>query len=147
MSALVLGLLLMCASMTTAWAEPVVCSGINVIDGDTIRHHGRTYRLVDFDAPEIGRRARCESEGQLAQKASDRLKGMLLSTDTCDLTEIRCSCRKSTIGTTFCNHNRLCGRLTVDGRDVGRDILVPEGLARPFHCSATRCPKLRSWCA
>jgi endonuclease YncB( thermonuclease family) len=41
-----------------------------VIDGDTIRAHGRSVRLIGFDAPESGLRAQCESERTLAAKAS-----------------------------------------------------------------------------
>jgi hypothetical protein len=33
-----------------------------VIDGDTVRWRGEKVRLVGFDAPESGNRARCQSE-------------------------------------------------------------------------------------
>ncbi len=45
-----------------AAAEPIAPGAIEVIDGDTIRAHGRSVRLVGFDAPESGLRAQCESE-------------------------------------------------------------------------------------
>ena len=35
--------------------------------------------------------------------------------------------------------------LKAHGRDVGM-ILIGEGLARSYHCGATRCPGRRSWC-
>ena len=38
---------------TCAHAEPIMPDAIAVIDGDTIRAHGDTYRLVGFDCPEV----------------------------------------------------------------------------------------------
>jgi endonuclease YncB( thermonuclease family) len=38
------------------WFSP---ADIFVIDGDTISARGRVVRLVGFDAPETGNRARC----------------------------------------------------------------------------------------
>ncbi len=44
------------------------------------------------------------------------------------------------------NYGRDCGTLKSSGRDVGA-ILMEEGLAVPFVCGATRCPKTpRPWC-
>jgi hypothetical protein len=48
-------------------------------------------------------------------------------------------------GTRRCNHGRLCGALTVDGRDVG-DILIGEWLAHRYVCSGHRCPRRPGWC-
>ena len=48
----------------TARAEPISPAEISVSDGDTIRAHGKTYRLVGFDTPEIDR-AKCAIERQL----------------------------------------------------------------------------------
>ena len=44
---------------------------------DTIRAHGRTVRLVGFDAPESGLRAQCEGERTLAAKATIRLRQLV----------------------------------------------------------------------
>jgi hypothetical protein len=44
-----------------AYADPLALSDIYVVDGDTIRVAGETFRLVGFDAPETYR-ARCPSE-------------------------------------------------------------------------------------
>lgn len=122
-------------------AGPVTCSDIEVIDGDTVRYLGRTYRLTGFDAPEMGRRARCEIERQLAKRAAARLKQILAG--SCDLSEVRCPCPEKTLGTWFCNYRRNCGLLTVGGRDVA-ETLILEGLARPFRCSKTKCPKIKT---
>jgi endonuclease YncB( thermonuclease family) len=47
------------------------------MDGDTIEAHGRVVRLVGFDTPETGSRAKCESERTLGAKAAMRLRQFL----------------------------------------------------------------------
>jgi hypothetical protein len=47
-------------------------------------------------------------------------------------------------GTSRCNYGRVCGVLTVGGREVGQ-ILIAEGLAHPYVCSGTSCPKRQPW--
>lgn len=118
---------------------------IDVIDGDTVRHEGSTYRLVGFDTPERGDRARCDDERKRAEKATQRLRS-LVSTGNPRLTRVACACRPGEEGTSRCNYGRLCGVLTVGGQDAGQ-ILISEGLAHPYVCSGTSCPKRRpSWC-
>src|SRR5437588_8011610 len=63
-------ILILIATVAASFAEPIAPGAIEVIDGDTIRAHGRSVRLVGFDAPESGLRAQCESERALAAKAS-----------------------------------------------------------------------------
>jgi hypothetical protein len=70
-------LVLLAALVTVGTADPIAPGAIEVIDGDTIRAHGRTVRLVGFDAPESGLRARCESERALAAKATSRLRQLV----------------------------------------------------------------------
>jgi endonuclease YncB( thermonuclease family) len=57
--------------------EPRLSGPIDVIDGDTVRHQGITYRLVGFDTPERGDRARCDDERQRAEKATQRLRNLI----------------------------------------------------------------------
>jgi hypothetical protein len=64
------GILMLIATVASSAAEPIAPGAIEVIDGDTIRQHGRSVRLVGFDAPESGLRAQCESERTLAAKAT-----------------------------------------------------------------------------
>jgi endonuclease YncB( thermonuclease family) len=65
-------LVLLAALVSVGTADPIAPGAIEVIDGDTIRAHGYAVRLVGFDAPESGFRARCESERALAAKATFR---------------------------------------------------------------------------
>jgi endonuclease YncB( thermonuclease family) len=125
-------------------SRPAVTGEIVAVDGDTVRHQGQLYRLVDFDTPEKGDLARCEQERRLAEKATERLRQLILSGNT-NLRRVSCECRSGEEGTPRCNYGRLRGSLTAGGRDVGR-ILIDEGLAHPFVCSAGKCPRKQSWC-
>ncbi|WP_445819669.1 thermonuclease family protein [Bradyrhizobium sp. ISRA442] len=109
-----------------------------------MRHQGQVYRLVGFDAPESGNRARCEDESRRAEKATSRLRELVAGGEV-RLQRVACACRPGEEGTSRCNYGRLCGSLTVGGRDVGQ-ILIGEGLARPYVCSGTRCPPRQRWC-
>jgi endonuclease YncB( thermonuclease family) len=125
-------------------ASPIEPGAIEVVDGDTIRAGGRTVRLVGFDTPEMGSRARCESERMLAAAASTRLR-QLIAGGGLDLEWVACSCAPGTEGTLACNHGRACATLKARGRDVGA-ILISEGLARPFVCGPQSCPAQQAWC-
>ena len=127
-------------------AEPIGSADIRVIDGDTIRVHHKqpNVRLVGFNAPET-RRAACEVERELGAKATRRLRD-IVGAGNLDFVYVACSCSPRTQGTSACNYGRDCGTLKSRGRDVGA-ILIEEGLAVPFVCGATRCPKTpRPWC-
>ena len=119
---------------------------VRVIDGDTIRvfNNKRHFRLVGFNAPDT-RRAQCEVERALGDKATRRVRD-LVRDEPLDFKPVRCSCKAGTEGEWSCNYGRPCGTLIAGGKDVG-DILIAEGLAMPFKCSATSCPKTPSpWC-
>jgi endonuclease YncB( thermonuclease family) len=120
---------------------------VRVIDGDTISlEDGRpNVRLVGFNAPETGSRARCEVERQKGEAAKQRLRE-LVSNGGSDFHQVACSCPPGTEGTDVCNFGRRCGNLRVNGVDVG-STLINEGLAVRFVCGATSCPTLpRPWC-
>jgi endonuclease YncB( thermonuclease family) len=116
----------------------------NIFAALTMRWKGNRVRLVGFDAPETGDRARCSSERIRGEKATARLK-LLISSGTTKLEMIRCACRPGTEGTDACNFGRACGVLTVNGLDVGH-TLISEGLARPYRCGQFTCPPRGSWC-
>lgn len=128
----------------SARAEPIRPESIRVIDGDTIAVGRTRYRLVGFDAPEAGHRARCPAERALAAAAADRLR-RIVAAGGLDLTAVPCSCRPGTIGTRHCNYGRLCGRLTAWWRDVGH-ILIGDGLARPYPYDWRAPPPRADWC-
>lgn len=121
-------------------AEPY--QTIRVIDGDTVKLDGVTY--VGFNTPEKDDLARCEDERQRADAATKRLKA-LIATGDARLSRVACACKPSHEDTKLCNYGRLCGVLSVGGRDVAQ-IMISEGLAEPFVCSTTSCPRRRSWC-
>ncbi len=119
-------------------------SPIDVVDGDTVRYNGAVYRLVGFDTPERGDKARCDDERRRAEAATTRLR-TLIGSGNARLERVACACRPGQEGTRNCNYGRLCGSLTIAGRDVG-SILIGEGLAHPYVCGATSCPQRRPWC-
>jgi endonuclease YncB( thermonuclease family) len=127
-----------------ASAEPVDAVSLRVIDGDTVTVAGVTYRLVGFDAPEEGSRARCVAEAALAERATSRLRA-IVAAGGLDLARVACACRPATEGTPFCNFGRLCAVLRSDGQDVA-DIMIREGLAHRLACGPTRCPRREPWC-
>ena len=140
MTMFLLLLLLLPLLATPAIAEPIDPNDIRVIDGDTIRvyHQQPNVRLVGFNAPET-RNAACQAELELGARATRRLRD-LVRAGNLDFTYVRCSCPDATQGTPQCNYGRDCGALKSNGRDVGA-ILIEEGLAVPFVCGATHCPR------
>jgi endonuclease YncB( thermonuclease family) len=128
----------------TAPRRPGFFGGVSVIDGDTVRFDGATYRLVGFNTPETGRQAQCDGENALGRAATLRLRE-IVAAGSLDLERVSCACRSGTEGTQACNYGRLCGILKSGGRDVG-GILIAEGLAHEYTCRGSSCPRRRSWC-
>jgi endonuclease YncB( thermonuclease family) len=135
--------LLLTLVTSIANASPLSSGQVEVLDGDTIRVGGETFRLVGFDAPETYR-ARCPSERELGNRATFRLR-QLVAGGGLDLERVACSCASGTEGTLRCNYGRSCGTLKVRGQDVGT-MLIAEGLARAYVCGRTSCPPRESWC-
>ena len=133
-------------AVTAAHAEPIAPQDIYVLDGNAIDMHGRRVRLMGFDAPEEGQRARCANERILALRTAARLRQIIRRSDKIDLQMVACPCPPGTEGTPQCYSGGPCGRLTVDGKDAG-DLLVAENLAHTFVCGQHSCPPRMSWCS
>ncbi|MEP3921139.1 MULTISPECIES: thermonuclease family protein [Paracoccaceae] len=108
------------ARVQTTATETVNPRSLSVVDGDTVRRAGETIRLVGYDTPETYR-AECDSERARGDEATARLRELIGSENSVDLTILPGRDR----------HGRLLGRLSVGGDDVG-DILISEGLARAY---------------
>jgi len=124
--------------------EPQIPQKFEVVDGDTVEFQSTRYRLVGFNTPESGTNAQCAAERARAAKAVQRLHQLLASGEPY-LQRVPCACAPGTEGTERCNYGRLCGVLTIGGKDVG-PILIAEGLAEQYICGGTRCPPRRNWC-
>lgn len=122
-------ILLAGASLLTAWLhwQPGHLQMCRAVDGDTIRCGEQRVRLLGLDAPEL--RGRCEAERRLAQAATERLAGLVEE-----------GVRLQTTG-----QDRFGRALAIvrdpRGEDVA-DVLIREGLARPYHGRGPR----EGWC-
>jgi micrococcal nuclease len=87
-----------------------------IVDGDTFYV---SVRLLDIDAPEEGKGAKCDQERELAKKAGERLKQLLHGRITMDVHGVD-------------KFGRLLARVDLsDGRDLG-GVLIQEHLAKPY---------------
>jgi endonuclease YncB( thermonuclease family) len=107
---------------------------LQIVDGDTIKVDGLTYRLVGYDTPEL-RSGKCVAERRLASKARLRLS-QLASEPTARLQEVLCH------GSNF---GRKCGIVYVNGENIAT-VMVKEGFADNYWCGSGGCPKRRNWC-
>jgi endonuclease YncB( thermonuclease family) len=138
--------LMLLLAVTALHAEPIASQDIYVLDGNTIDMHGQRIRLMGFDAPEEGQRAQCAGERALAARTAARLRQIIQRGGKIDLQMVACACPPGSEGTQQCNNGWQCGRLTVDGKDVGA-VLVAESLAHTLVCGQYSCPKRTSWCS
>src|SRR5215207_397098 len=90
------------SSLTRSVSAPISIS-VRVIDGDTVGlDDGRpNIRLVGFNAPETGSRARCEAGRQKGEAAKRRLRD-LVSNGRSDFHQVACSCPPAAEGTDVC---------------------------------------------
>lgn len=114
--------------MTLAAAMLASCWSLQVVDGDTIRCDGRLMRLLGdgvpfvsgIDTPEL-RSYRCDREKQLALKAAKRLRE-LVKTPGVTIEQ------SGAVDT----HDRPLVRLRLPGGSLAENLLLEEGLARPW---------------
>ncbi|AVH44034.1 thermonuclease family protein [Agrobacterium tumefaciens] len=120
--------------------QGVSCASLVVIDGDTIKCDGQNMRLLGggvpfksgVDAPEMGSRAKCEFERDLALKAKARLKELLLA----GVPRIEDSGARDRTQ----SRRPLVNIHLPDGREAGQ-VLMSEGLAREW-----RAKHSIDWC-
>ena len=134
------------AALEIGETEPLDPAVVYVVDGDTIRVAGSSYRLTGFDAPEIGRCAECEGEVAKGYDAKERVVDLVHGGELVALTRSACACPPDAPeGTMGCNCGRRCGTLRVAGEDVGT-ILMREGLAKPAVSLASRAAEaMMAW--
>jgi endonuclease YncB( thermonuclease family) len=108
-----------------------VVATIIVIDGDTVEQDGRRYRLLGYDTPETGSRARCVHERGRGAAATEALRAELREASVSDLRPTGKSCK----------WGRECAQLYVDGADVAL-AMIRRGYATPYTGR-----KRQSWCA
>lgn len=94
------------------------------IDGDTLRvgSGAQTVRIVNLDAPEIGR-ARCPAERAKGEQAKAALQMML---DGATRIDVRVERDRPAD-----RYGRWLARIAIDGRDAG-EAMVAAGHARPW---------------
>lgn len=98
-----------------------MAGGIRVIDGDTFEAGGRTYRILDIDAPETGQTC-TDSRGRAwrcGEAATNALRKILARGD------VLCA------GDREDQYGRTLARCTAAGRDVGAEM-VASGMAVAF---------------
>jgi endonuclease YncB( thermonuclease family) len=137
--------------------DGVTASTLRVLDGDTVRHYGLTYRLLGFDTPEIGRRARCAREDTRGRAAARALGRLVQRARLVVLDRQPCSCapgvaegdgrglKRGMRRADVCNFNRLCAQLLVDGTDVA-GAMIRARHARPYLYRWDRPPPPANWC-
>lgn len=132
-------------NLSVAHAETIDGDRITILDGDTVALPcdpargiypgcGERIRLEGIDAPETGRRARCEAEAVAGLEAKAALGEILRGREV------------AITRTGVDKYRRTLARLSVAGRSVDEAILA-TGLAIPYHPGrpawAARC---RHWC-
>jgi endonuclease YncB( thermonuclease family) len=81
--------LILALGTSIANASPLNSGQVEVLDGDTIRIAGETFRLVGFDAPETFR-AQCPFEREVGNRATFRLR-QLVAAGGIDLERVPCA--------------------------------------------------------
>ena len=98
-------------------ALPAFGESVRVVDGDTLRIDGVTYRLWGIDAPEAGHL--CANGWPAGQTAAEHLRALIRNR------QVSCEAR------TLDRYGRAVAICRADGRDLGADM-VADGHARAF---------------
>jgi endonuclease YncB( thermonuclease family) len=78
-----IGFALVLLFTSTALADQVAQSEIDVIDGSTVRVHGQVIHIIGIDTPKLGQKAHCGLERMLAARATSRLRQIVRSGFLC----------------------------------------------------------------
>ena len=106
---------------------------------------GPSSVLAAVRLSKVGEPVRQREARQIGDQATRRVRDLVHS-EVLEFQYVDCACPPGAEETPSCNYGRSCGILKAGGKDVG-DILIAEGLAVPFKCGATRCPKTpKPWC-
>jgi endonuclease YncB( thermonuclease family) len=104
------------ASLALA-AFPAFAESVRVVDGDTLKIDGVTYRLWGIDAPESGQL--CADGWPAGRAATEHLRALIRNR------QVSCEAR------TLDRYGRTVAICRADGRDLGADM-VSDGLAWAF---------------
>lgn len=114
-------------------AAALYVPGIRVVDGDTIDHGWRRWRLAGIDAPEV-RRAQCDAEAIAGAHARQTLRILVEEAgDDWRLEPVPSAPRDP--------YGRVIGRLLLAGHDAS-ETLIAAGLVRPYAGG-----RRAGWCA
>lgn len=134
-----LGIVLGASVPTAIVSSQVQYTNLHVVDGDTVGIDMKTLpenlqhikiRVFGIDTPEKGFRAQCDSERELADKASAFTKEKLQSAKDIDIQFVKWD----KFG------GRILGKVIIDGKDLS-GMLINGGYARAYYGD-----KKKSWC-
>jgi endonuclease YncB( thermonuclease family) len=124
----------------TSFANPYDFKILRVLDGDTVEFEATflppplkpalRLRVLGVDTPEKGHRAQCPQENELALKATELTKQLVLKAKT----------RQIIIKEWDKFGGRVLGDLILDGVSL-KDSLIKAGLGREYYGEAKQ-----SWC-
>lgn len=117
-------------------AESMGGKGLHVYDGDTFSIGSERYRIAGIDAPEIGGRAKCQSErdlGEVARAALRRWMGRSYNLEPA----------KSRTGRVIHEkYGRTLVKVTLKDGSSATDRLISKGFAVPYAGRGSRM----DWC-
>lgn len=134
-----LGIALGALAPTAVVSPQIPYTNVHAVDGDTVGIDMKTLpenlqhikiRVFGIDTPEKGFRAQCESERELADKASLFTKEKLQSAKDINIEFVKWD----KFG------GRILGKITIDGNDLA-GMLINGGYARAYFGD-----KKKSWC-
>lgn len=115
----------------------VSVSAVEVTSADVIQSGGRTYRIYDVDAPQLG--ASCRRERERAEETASFVRNLVANARRIEIVpgydpRGRQSWPRDHVG-------RRLANILIDGRDLG-EVLMQQGRAVPWNNSQTF-----NWCA